>query len=80
MLHTKFGRNRHTCYAEEDFSKIVKLISLCGYYLPIVVNPRVILIDSLFHREKTCGLKPMVCDDVISPWKKSLFLHSFEQT
>ena len=32
----------------------------------IVGNPRVILIDSLFHHfigEKACGPKPMVCDD-----------------
>ena len=32
----------------------------------IVGNPRVILVDSLFHHfigEKACGPKPMVCDD-----------------
>ena len=29
----------------------------------IVGNPRVILIDSLFHGEKACELKPMVCND-----------------
>ena len=42
---------------------------------PIVGNPRVILIDSLFHRwvgEKACGLKPMVCDDAFKlNWDKS---------
>ena len=51
-------------------------MTLCGYYFSIVGNPRVILIDSFFHRERTCGLKPMVCDDVISTWKKVCsFIH-----
>ena len=39
-------------------------------------NPRVILIDSLFHH-KACGLKPMVCDDDASHIIATPFVECF---